>query len=102
MRVSAKSDYALRALIEIARQTDGGAVSADGSRSKPITRVAPASTTVAAGSGGAVPARHSGLGLAIVASIARAHGWTVDPGDYDLVVAASAGDVRSTVRVSVG
>ncbi len=29
MRVSAKSDYALRALIEIARQTDGGAVSAE-------------------------------------------------------------------------
>src|ERR671914_484535 len=29
MRVSAKSDYALRALIEIARQTDEGAVSAE-------------------------------------------------------------------------
>ena len=29
MRVSAKSDYALRALIEIARQSDGGAVSAE-------------------------------------------------------------------------
>ncbi|QZY28937.1 RrF2 family transcriptional regulator [Nocardioides coralli] len=29
MRVSAKSDYALRALIEIARQTDGSAVSAE-------------------------------------------------------------------------
>ena len=29
MRVSAKSDYALRALIEIARQTDGAAVSAE-------------------------------------------------------------------------
>jgi len=31
-----------------------------------------------------------------------AHAWTVDPGDYDLVVAASATDVRSTVRVTVG
>ena len=29
MRVSAKADYALRALIEIARQSDGGAVSAE-------------------------------------------------------------------------
>lgn len=33
--------------------------------------------------GGAAPVRHSGLGLAIVASIARAHGWSlqVDPRD---------------------
>ncbi len=31
-----------------------------------------------------------------------AHAWTVDPGAYDLVVAASAADVRSTVRVTVG
>ncbi|KPG79903.1 HAMP domain-containing sensor histidine kinase [Frigoribacterium sp. RIT-PI-h] len=33
--------------------------------------------------GGASPVRHSGLGLAIVASIARAHGWSlqVDPRD---------------------
>ncbi len=31
-----------------------------------------------------------------------AHRWTVDPGAYDLVVAASATDVRSTVRVQVG
>ena len=29
MRVSAKSDYALRALLEIARQTDGVAISAE-------------------------------------------------------------------------
>ncbi|MGY6501156.1 MAG: beta-glucosidase [Acidimicrobiales bacterium] len=28
-------------------------------------------------------------------------GWVVDPGEYDLVVAASATDVRSTVRVRV-
>ncbi|MCJ0702099.1 HAMP domain-containing histidine kinase [Frigoribacterium faeni] len=49
---------------------------------RPFTRVAPTTTPtaapVAAGSGGAVPARHSGLGLAIVASIARAHGWAVE------------------------
>ncbi|ROS57908.1 signal transduction histidine kinase [Frigoribacterium sp. PhB160] len=31
-------------------------------------------------SGGAPPVRHSGLGLAIVASVARAHGWSVDVG----------------------
>jgi beta-glucosidase len=30
-----------------------------------------------------------------------ARGWVVDPGDYDLVIAASATDVRSTLRVSV-
>ena len=29
------------------------------------------------------------------------HRWVVDPGAYDLVVAASAGDIRSTVRVEV-
>jgi beta-glucosidase len=29
-------------------------------------------------------------------------GWVVDPGEYDLVVAASATDVRSTIRVRVG
>ncbi len=29
------------------------------------------------------------------------HGWVVDPGAYDLVIAASAGDVRSTLRVEV-
>lgn len=28
--------------------------------------------------------------------------WTVDPGEYDLVIAASATDVRSVVRVRVG
>ena len=28
-------------------------------------------------------------------------GWVVDPGAYDLVIAASAGDVRSTLRVEV-
>lgn len=27
--------------------------------------------------------------------------WVIDPGDYDLCIAASAGDVRSTVRVRV-
>ena len=27
--------------------------------------------------------------------------WVVDPGDYDLIIAASAGDVRSTHRVTV-
>ena len=30
-----------------------------------------------------------------------ARDWTVDPGAYDLVIAASAGDVRSTIRVEV-
>jgi len=30
-----------------------------------------------------------------------ARGWAVDRGEYDLVVAASAVDVRSTVRVTV-
>jgi hypothetical protein len=32
----------------------------------------------------------------------QAHGWTIDPGAYDLVIAASAADIRSTVRVEVG
>ena len=32
---------------------------------------------------------------------AEAGGWTVDPGDYDLVIAASATDVRSVVRVTI-
>ncbi|HVM07245.1 MAG TPA: glycoside hydrolase family 3 C-terminal domain-containing protein [Acidimicrobiales bacterium] len=29
-------------------------------------------------------------------------GWVVDPGEYDLVIAASATDVRSTIRVRIG
>jgi beta-glucosidase len=32
----------------------------------------------------------------------QAHQWTIDPGAYDLVIAASAVDIRSTVRVEVG
>ena len=31
----------------------------------------------------------------------RAHRWTIDPGAYDLVIAASATDIRSTVRIEV-
>jgi beta-glucosidase len=31
----------------------------------------------------------------------RTHRWTIDPGAYDLVVAASATDVRATVRVEL-
>jgi beta-glucosidase len=27
--------------------------------------------------------------------------WTVDPGEYDLVIAASATDVRTTIRVTI-
>ncbi|MFP3908203.1 MAG: beta-glucosidase [Acidimicrobiales bacterium] len=30
-----------------------------------------------------------------------AHGWTIDPGHYDLVIAASATDIRSTARVEL-
>ena len=30
------------------------------------------------------------------------HDWVVDPGDYELSVAASAVDVRSTLLVSLG
>ena len=42
--------------------------------------------------GGAAPVRHSGLGLAIVASVARAHGWSVD------VEPRGSGGLRVVVR----
>lgn len=45
---------------------------------RPFTRAEPAASPAPSNLGGAAPARHSGLGLAIVASIARAHGWTVE------------------------
>ena len=45
---------------------------------QPFTRAAGAARTAAPAPTGADEPRHSGLGLAIVASVARAHGWTVD------------------------
>ena len=30
------------------------------------------------------------------------NGWLVEPGEYDLVIAASAVDIRQTIRVTVG
>lgn len=58
---------------------------------RPFTRAEPAVRGAVDRAGGAASARHSGLGLAIVASIARAHGWAVE------VTPREGGELRVSV-----